>query len=190
VTGPATDYTDDDVDELFRWLADEGQDFNWGWVQVKITADIEWAGEYNRKKHRTTTLAPMDLSAVQAAIQAAVAAQSAAMLAARRPPPKSVGAQVRALQRTKGGRNEWERVGLNVTPRTIARWLAGTQAPSKANREKLKEASWRQHYARTTAARERVARMKREAVDAFTHEVEEKYGNEIRFFNISDLDIE
>jgi hypothetical protein len=190
VTGAATDYTEDDVEELFNRLVDALSDFGGDDGQVKITADIEWAGEYNRKRHRTTTLAPMDLSGVREAVQNAVDAQAAGMLAGRRPPPKGVAAQVRALQRTKAGRSMWERAGLSVSPRTVARWLAGTQRPSKANRERLEQAALQQHYDKRSAARGRTAAAKRAAVDAFTEVVQEKYGSEIRFFNISDLDIE
>ena len=190
MSGDGDPYSDDDIEDIFQRLVDALLNRDDPVGQVKVTADIQWAGEYNRKKHRPTTLDPVNFGGVRDKVQAAVDMQDRSMTAGRRPPPKSVGAQVRALRRTKAGRDAWEQAGLTATPRTVARWLSGKQAPSKANRERLERAALSQHYARSAASRERVAQARREAVDAFTETIQEPYGSDIRLFNITSFDIE
>ncbi len=191
MTGPADDYTDNDVDELFRWLADAMNDWTADTGQFKITADIEWAGEYNRKRHRTTTLEPMRLGVVRAAVAAGVVAQSRSAVAQRSPGWLRGGwhAQIKELTRTKAGYAAADRAGLTVTARTLLGWLSGETTPSKANRDKIERASIQLQYERAAAARSKSREAMRAAVDAFTEVVEAPYGSEIRFFNITDFEI-
>lgn len=184
-TGAATDYNDDDSDRLVD-LLEAAFDMHGGEPHsMTVTADIQWAGAYNNVSNRTTTLTGLTHSGrVKAAVAAAVAARQAAALL--RPAPKSVGAQVRALQRTKEGRARWGAAGLDVSPRTVKRWLAGTQQPSAANRAKLQAATtqWQ------TEKSGRAAAAARKATDALSEMIRDRYETEVRLFNPSRIDFD
>jgi len=161
------------------WASDRGR--------MTITADIEWAGEYNPRRHRTTTFwshTALNLRGVRAATDAAMAARKSAETIFSRPAPKSTGAQIRFLRRTSAGRAVWARAGLSVTDRTIGRWLAGTQKPNKANLARIQEAAREHHAQRVNSAQAKSERLAVEAAYALTDAI----GEPVRFFDVSDLD--
>lgn len=161
-----------------RWSSNQGR--------MTITADIEWAGEFNPRPHRTTTFwahDPLQLAVVRAATDAALAARASAAAVFARPAPLSTTAQINFLRRTRGGRATWSDHGLTVTERTVQRWLAGTQHPNKANLQRLRTASEDHHAARVNAAQARSEAASLEAAYALSDELNEP----VRFFNVSDL---
>ncbi len=190
MSGDSTDYSDDDCESLLRWLADAFGDDGPDTGRLTVTANIEWAGEYNKQAHRTTTTSTLDLSAVKAATAAGVAAQVAAARVARGRPPQGWHAQLRQLTGSKAGYAAADRAGLTVTARTLTKWLSDPDHPVRASdRAKIERAAIQMQYDRAARARERVDRAAREAADALSAAIEAEYGSQVRFFNITDLDI-
>lgn len=95
---------------------------------------------------------------------------------------RSAAAKVRELRRARRGKTQKEVAKeLGVTPRTVQRWQAGTQEPSKRHAQKLNE---RMRAAMTEARGDKVKRARRITVKARV-----KIGNEperSRTFNVTD----
>lgn len=188
MTGNATSYDDASALDLVVALDLAFTSYHDGRGRMTITADIEWAGDYNPRPHRTTTLfsaQALHLAGVREATAAAMAALDAheRAIGARR--PKSVPAQVRALSQAR-----WQAAGLTVTPKTVARWLAGTQQPSKINRAKLQRATDEHYQLRVNRTAATVQTTARAAADALSTAIRDICGSEVRFFNVSDLEFD
>lgn len=188
MTGDPTDYTDEDVWDLVRWLNLALNRHAGAQGRMTITADIEWAGEYNPRRHRTTTFwssRGLDLTRIRPAVEAALRARHALENLQARPAPKSLGARINFLQRTKAGRDAWTGAGLNVSAGTLRRWRAGTQAPSKANRQRLDMAVGQLREQQLGGALSRADKAAHAAANALTAAI----GEPVRFFNVSGLEL-
>ena len=197
MTGTPSDYSDDDYLSLMRALAAAFARFSGAAGRMTITADIEWAGEYNPRRHRTTTFfayRTLNLSTVRAHTDAAMKAfdQAQKVFKVARPSaPKTRAGQINWLNRTAAGRQAAAEAGFTPSARTLRRWAAGTQAPSKrytdalnravAAHQEAREAAW---HNRRTDAENRLHKLAKAAGDALTAEI----GEPVRFFNVSDLD--
>lgn len=210
-TGSSSDYTAADEAELEAAAADAWDDYygydasdeaeDWSDDDpdgdalpdaITITADIEWAGSYNPRPHRTTRLVGLDLSGMHVALKArrqAAAALDRAEKRAGRMKAKGWHAQLRELTRTKAGYAAADGAGLNVSRRTLTRWLAETQAPSKANQDRIAAAYRELARGPVERARSTAAARSSAVADALTRAVKRTYGADVRFFNISDLEI-
>ena len=151
MSGPGEDYSDDEIDELYEELSEafelyEGSHGGAGQVNagITVTARIEWAGEYANNANngeRTVRLDPMNLTRVRDALRNA---QRLEGLAARGPlrsyKARGWEAQLNQLGGTRRGREALQAAGWNPSRETLRRYANGTQAPSKANRQKLADA--------------------------------------------------
>lgn len=203
MTGNPTDYGDGDYQELLRALAAAFSSYGGDHGKMTVTADIEWAGEYNPSRHRTTTFfqhRALNLKKIRLLTSLAV------QLGAQIPKPYTVAApnipktfsgQLNWLTGTKAGRAHAATAGFSPGPQTLRRWKAGTQQPSKKNREALIAAGTRYHDQRiaeweqrrdtqaalVSAAENRFLGAARVVGDALTAEI----GEPVRFFHVSDL---
>lgn len=177
MTGDPSPYDDQDVWKLVYLLNGAFTRYGPGDPDnMEVEADIQWAGEFNPKRRRTTRLDRLrgrGLPKVRAAAAEAVALDQVKS----RPAPKSPGAQVRALQKTKAGRAHWARAGLDVKPRTIRRWLSGGK-PSAGNLAKLQAATTSWH----TEREGRAGRAAWQAANALDAVMMSRYA-EVKFFN-------
>ncbi len=184
MSGDSEDYSETDVDELLDWMIRAFGNFTGG-DTMTVRARIEWSGEYNRQAVRKVNIGGMDLNRVKHATD--VAQQARQSYRSGKPAPKSLGAMLRDLGRNKSGR---EALGGIATPRTQARWAAGTQKPSKANRERIERAS-RERWEGIRDAREaRYRAAAREAADALTEAVKEVASGDPRFRDIEEMRFE
>ncbi len=184
MTGPSDDYDRDDTDALVDALEaafDMYGDDDPSWLHV--SANIEWNNTWNRQPHRHTSIPLAGMQRSREATAKAVAARNAWKNG--KPAPKSWRAQLRDLGSTKRGREAIEGIG---SPGTRARWASGKQAPSKANRERIERAS-RERWEAIDAAREaRYRAAAKEAADAFTADIENATGGDVRFRDIDGFD--
>lgn len=184
MTGTSDDYEPDQTDALVDAMEAAFDMFGDGdpsWLHV--SADIEWNNTWNRQAHRTTSIPLAGMQRSREATAKAVAARNAWKNG--KPAPKSWRAQLRDLGKTKSGRDAINGIG---SPGTRARWASGKQTPGKANRERIERAS-RERWEGIDAAREaRYRDAAREAADAFTDEIREATGGDVRFRDIDGFD--
>lgn len=186
-TGNPTAYTPSTAQSLLTWLMAAFAAWAGNIGQMAVTADVEWAGTYNLRPHRTTTLGPLDLAATRAAVEAARQASMAAERVYAQRPARGWSAQIRELTRTKAGYAAADRAGLNVNQRTLLAWLADERTPSKANQARIEQAAISLQYERAAQARTRAQSAAMGAADALSAAIERRYGTEVRLFNISNL---
>lgn len=165
-------------------------------VDMIVTATIEWAGEIARKAHRTTRLTGLNMTPVKAAL-ARYKATGAAVDKAR--PATSYSAkgwhaQLRALTGHKHGSGAADRAGLAPTKGTLLSWLAGDREPSKANQARIAEAYGALGTWNVDKARDDLSQAGRDLADALNDAVRGGDGSadgaEVRFFDITELDLE
>lgn len=203
MTGDPTPYDDDSYLSLLRALAAAFSSYGSDHGKMTITADIEWAGEYNPRPHRTTTFfqhRALQLKKIRWMTATAVRLYGEVpkpYTVAAPNIPKTFSGQLNWLTGTKAGREHAAGAGFSPSPQTLRRWKAGTQQPSKKNREALVAAGTRYHdqrhaewaqrrdaqAARVSAGERRFHAAAKAAGDALTAEI----GEPVRFFNISDL---
>lgn len=193
MSGPGDDYTDDEIDEVYDALIDafdQAGAFDMKQVSkgITVTARIEWAGEYahnGRHGERTVNLDTMNLTRVRDALRNAEKMEG---LAARGPlrsyTAKGWAAQLGQLTGTKRGREALKAAGWHPSRETLRRYGLGTQAPSKANRSKIADA-----YDRARNPGRGFGEARRAAVDELTTALRQQYGSDVRFRDISDLDL-
>ena len=184
MTGTSEDYDQDETDALVDALEaafDMYGDDEPSWLRV--SADIEWNNTWNRQPHRQTSIPLAGMQRSREATARAVAARNA--WTNGKGMPKSWQAQLRDLGKTKSGRDAINGIG---SAGTRARWASGKQAPGKANRERIERAS-RERWAGIDAAREaRYRAAAKEAADAFTADIENATGGDVRFRDIDGFD--
>lgn len=203
MTGNPTPYADDDYERLVKLLHAAFGQYGPGEPSIMtVKADIEWAGDYNPTRHRATTMD--DLRGLNSRVRPQVEAAMAAWEAIPKPYtvgrpniPVTFSGQLNWLTKTKAGRAHAETAGFRPSPRTLKRWAAGTQQPSKRNREALEAAGRRYHDqrisewearrdaadARRSAALGRFQAAARTAGDGLSSVMEQRYGVQIRLFN-------
>lgn len=201
-TGETSEYDASDEVELVDSL-DEAEGTYGGSTptQMKIKADIEWAGTRNPTAIRTTTLDGLKLGPVMGALAAyrvavgRVAESGRGMERAER----AFGAQhwhakLNRLGETRAGRAAADRAGLAPTPRTYARWVASTQTPNSANRARidtayasLRDERIERERAAGDQSRRSAAEARHEVATALSAAVSRRYGAEVRFRQISNL---
>lgn len=185
MSGDSSDYSEQDMSDLLVWLIEQMTDWN-GKTNMTVRAEIEWAGSFNRQAVRSTTIQMGNhLGPVKTQVDRAAAAMGA--IGSLRPMPKSWAAQFKDLSRTKRGRATLEAAGFTASPKTLARWAKGVQAPSKGNRSKISAAAERLYADRVQARTDRFNDARRDAVAAFTEAVELATGGDVRFRHIEDL---
>lgn len=149
MTGDPTPYTPTDLEILVEKLGDIPDDA----TAFDVFGDIEWSGEYNPTARRVLRAGigtyGMDLDRVRAAKAHADAARSELGRARANltDPPRlktytATGwhAQLSKLTGHANGSRSADAAGLNPSPRTLTRWLAGEQTPSPANRAAIRAA--------------------------------------------------
>jgi len=149
---------------------------------IDVEAQIEWAGtidQNGRDGVRRTRLDGIELDGIREAARELRAAQRTERYKSYQ--AKSWPAQLRQLQHTRRGRDLIRETGLS--PRTIRRWQAGQQAPSRASREKLARA----YEARSNPRPEAVRRATHGLAEAFTGAVKARYNVTVRLRDIRHL---
>jgi len=109
-----------------------------------VEAQIEWAGTVDNNGRggvRSTRLEGLNTGALrEAAREAAKARRQAERGPLRSYKAKGWDAQWRKITGSKRGQEAMREAGLNPSKTTMRRWLTGSQAPSKANRERIEKA--------------------------------------------------
>lgn len=171
---------------------DYGDDDDEGPTRLYVEAEIEWAGTYNPRAMRGTTLDGLDLKPVRDALRNAegAAARAAHARPASSYQAKGWHAQLRALLGSSHGSAAADRAGLAPSTRTVQRWLSTEHAPSKANRERIAEAYGALRTWRVDEARQSAERAAHAVADALSGALRERYGAEIRLRDIQRLIME
>jgi hypothetical protein len=151
-------------------------------TRIQVTAEIEWAGtiDHLHEGVRTTRLDGLDLAPVIDAAQQLRAAEGRDRGPLRSYRAKGWQAQLRQLGRVKRGPAAMAAAGLSPSRETMRRWQAGTQAPSKANREKIAAA----YDELRNPARGSVRQARHEVAERFTAALRSRYGVNVRLRNI------
>lgn len=159
--------------------------------RLHVRANVEWAGSYNSNPHRWLRAENIDVASLGPALRRAREAKRDASQARSYRSYRAVGwhAQVNQLVSTRAGREAADKVGIDVTPRTVQAWLAQERDPSKANREKIAEAYGRARDREIIAARDRVKEANHEVAQKLSNILSDQYGAEIRLFDISQMEI-
>lgn len=156
-------------------------------TRMRITADIEWAGDYNRRAHRTTTLDGLDLSNIGPTVRRVGEARKNVGAARVLGSYRAVGwhAQLRELVSTKAGQAAAARAGLAPTKRTLVAWLARDREPQPRNVEKIHGAydAMRRRY--VLDAQESLERANHALTERLNRAVTKRYGVPVRFFDIT-----
>jgi hypothetical protein len=187
MSGDGEDYSDSDIDALVDTMEralnayDQRKGHNRSNPRsIAVRAQVEWAGElYGPGGVRHVNLGAsggmnLDLSRVREAMKIATT-----------PPLKSYKAkgweaQWRQLQRVKRGADAMAAAGLRPSRQTLRRWEAGTQKPSKANRERIQDAYERiKNPGGMTPAQARAA-----AAERLTDALYDAYGSTVRLRDI------
>lgn len=206
-TGDPTPYSDADEAEIESALLEGWDDFgdddeideDWSDSpappsRMTVSGVIEWSGSRNTAHggHRTVRLDNLDLSAVAPVLDRARDTENRALRTTEATSYTAQGwqAQLRALTATPRGSELADRAGLNPSARTVRAWLSDSRAPSPANQRAIAEAyAGLRTYSRDQARAEaRAAR--HEAVEAMTDAVRERYGAEVRFFDVQSIEFD
>lgn len=186
MTDEPTEYDAHDYD----WLVEEMGDIPDDATSFEVDGDIEWSGEFAPSPRRTLRAGGQGYQALDLdKLRAAKAVADAARAVLLTTPPRA------ASYRATGWQAQWSKLqshgkgaiaqaaaGLNVSPRTVRRWAQGTQAPSKANRERIDAAY---EWLATTKAREasgRASAANKAVGDALSEALKDRYGAPVRIF--------
>ncbi len=185
-------YTDADEAALADAIegAMGGQDYEGGAAprRIQVTAEIEWAGtiDHLRNGVRSTRLDGLDMAPVLAAVQRLREAEGRDRGTLRSYKAKGWEAQWHALGRVKRGPAAMAAAGLSPSPRTVRRWEAGTQKPSKANRERIARA----YDELRNPSRQPITAARHEVAELFTAALRERYGVNVRLRDIRNFRFE
>jgi hypothetical protein len=188
--GPPTAYSGGDVAALTSALVAARKRKPGGIPTTMIvTGRIEWNGQ-ERGHDRRVKLDDLSTSAMRRVLEAVDKAQAAQEKAAAAAPArtytaKSTSAQARQLAKTRAGREALYGI---AKPRTVSKWLAGTQQQTKANRERVAQAYRAQATRHVLATRSAAEAAQQEVAASVTAALAERYDDaEIRLRDITDL---
>jgi hypothetical protein len=194
-SGDGEPYDAEDEAELERWLDRAMRDArDLQGASLDVTAVIEWGGTVDITTRmgpegmRRTRLDGLDLTGVKAATDRASAAGQAEY--GRSYDAQGWHAKLAQLTGTSRGRDAAGAAGLNPSRTTFLRWLTGTQAPNRSNRDAIERAY--EDVRRQTAEAQRVKAVRggrHEVATALTAALRAEYGVNIRFRNIRDMRI-
>lgn len=157
---------------------------------MRVTARIEWAGVDTGV--RTTRLDGLDLRRVTAAHDRVLAAERRAQEARPATSYTATGwhAQIRALTAHGRGSQAADRAGLAPSARTLRRWLAEEQTPSRANQERIARAYEALRHDRVDRAHGTARAARHELTGELSRTLRDRYGSEIRLTDIRSLRFE
>jgi len=190
-TGPGEPYSDAEeaavCDAIDRAMGDQYDEDSVP-RHIQVTAEIEWAGTVDHLQDgvRSTRLDVRGLRPVMAAVQRLREAEGRDRGPLRSYKAKGWEAQFHALGRVKRGPSAMAAAGLNPSPQTVRRWEAGTQKPSKANREKIARA----YDELRNPSRQPIAAARHEVAEALTTALRQEYGVNVRFRDIRNFRFE
>ena len=192
-TGDGEPYTDADeaavADAMEAAFADAygGEDDGSGPdpTGADVEAQIEWAGTVDNNGRggvRFTRLDGLNTRELRRATQDAAKARGQAERGPLRSyKAKGWDAQWRKITGSKRGQDAMREAGLNPSKTTMRRWLTGSQAPSKANRERIAKA----YDELANPARGSLREANQRVTDRLTDTVQARYGVPVRFREIS-----
>jgi hypothetical protein len=158
---------------------------------IEVRAKVEWAGVYQAGNDgvRTTRiegLRPDKMREVRKAAEKARKASGKRRAAKPATTYRAKGweAQFRQLFKTNKGYDAMSKAGVSATRQTVNRWLSGEQTPSKANREAIERAYGDMRGRPVTEARDASAAAAKEAAEALTEAMRDRYGSNVRFRDI------
>lgn len=156
---------------------------------LRVRANIEWAGE--QRGVRSVSLDMLNLAELRRATARAAAARAKASAARPSASYRATGwtAQLRQLEATQAGRDALRRAGFDASARTRRRWRAGTGGASKARREQIGEAYDDARNRPVRKAAEASAAANKELTDTLSDTLRDRYGTEIRLFDIESIEI-
>lgn len=183
------------IEAAYAQWGDEAADPSEEPSKADVKARIEWAGTVmpkNNGMRRTKLDLPADkMKKVRAAVekvQRAKGKKEAARPSVRYK-AKSPRARWNEMRKSKRGQAAMEKAGLAPSKRTQQRWAAGG-APGKEFAEKIDAAYEALRTWNVTEAGENAERANKEAADAFTDALKDKYGVNIRLRDIEDFTFE
>jgi hypothetical protein len=199
-SGTSEPYDDVDEAELEAALDDAWNDYDGTAVDepatgdpttMRVNAQVEWSGVIDRARdgQRTVNLDGLDLGGVRDALTAARKASSAASSAGSSLHAKGWKAQLGELFDNPRGQRAADRVGLSPAPQTVLRWLAGDQAPNKANEQRIAAAYRDVRDQVAGEARSRAERARHELANQVSSALQERYGSEIRLRRITSIEL-
>jgi hypothetical protein len=158
--------------------------------RITVTAKVEYQGTYNRNAKRPFRGDGLDLSAVQAAVEAARDAGRAARDA--RPyasyTAKSWHAQLVQLTSTRAGNEALAAAGAR--PSSIRRWLSDEENRlTRASRARISEAYHGLANRPVTRARGAYASAANRVANTLSAAIADRYGNDVRFFDIDHIEL-
>ena len=166
-------------------------------TKLDVRAQVEWAGhvmQANNGKRRTRVdLPPGGMRKVRQAVDKLKAATGKAEKAKPSKSLKATGwhAQLRALVESTRGSEAADRAGLNPTRRTLEKWLSDAEYNiRRGDRERIEKAYGELRDWRVTEARTAKEAAEKEAADAMTEAMRDKYGQNIRFRDIDEFRFE
>lgn len=168
-------------------------------TKLDVRAKIEWAGhvmDSNDGVRRTKLDLPGGAVMDRVRKAAAAAAKRREKAKAARPAKsrtaKGWHAQIRELvEAGPRGSKAADRAGLDVTPRTLKRWLSDAEYPVRpGDRAKIEAAYDNLRNANVHEARDAAGRADKAAADALTDALRDKYGVNIRMRDITDFRFE
>ncbi|MFE5809445.1 hypothetical protein [Streptomyces sp. NPDC056491] len=198
-TGEGQEYADAEAEAVAQAVADAydawGADNEAEPTRADVRAKVEWAGHVmpaNDGKRRTRVeLSPEKMKKVRKIVEKvkkATAKKEAAKPSARYK-AKSPRARWNELAKSPRGRAAAKSVGLSPSAKTAKRWASGG-APSKAYAAKISEAYDALRNWNVREAGEASAAASKEAADAMTEAMKDRYGVNIRFRDIDHMDFE
>jgi hypothetical protein len=156
---------------------------------LRVRANVEWAGE--QRGVRSVSLDGLDLAELERATARAAAARAKASAARPLSTYRATdwSAQLRRLESTQAGRGALSRAGFDASARTRRRWRAGTGGASKARRNQIEEAYLALRNGPILKASAAAAAANKELTDTLSDTLRDRYGTEIRLFDIESIEI-
>ncbi|NEE38375.1 hypothetical protein G3M53_74885 [Streptomyces sp. SID7982] len=174
---------------------------NWGTggepSRINVRAKVEWAGVYQPGNSgvRRVRIEGLKTEKMRAVREAAGKARKLSGKARTAKPSgsyraKGWEAQFRQLFKTGKGYEAMSKAGVSATKQTLDRWLKGEQAPNKANREAIGRAYEGMRGRPVTEARDAAQAAAKQAAEALTEAMRDRYGSNVRFRDIESFDFE
>jgi hypothetical protein len=166
-------------------------------TKLNVRAKVEWAGVYQPGNNgvrgvRIEGLKPEKMREVRKLAEKARKASGKVRTAKPASTYRAKGweAQFRNLFKTRKGYEAMSKAGVSATKQTLDRWLRGEQAPNKANREAIERAYADVRGRPVTEARDAAQAAAKEAAEALTEAMRDRYGSNVRFRDIQSFRFE
>ncbi|MFF6873695.1 hypothetical protein [Streptomyces sp. NPDC012450] len=198
-TGQGTEYQAAEAEAVAQALADAYAE----WANddepsvMDVRAQVEWAGHVmpaNNGKRRTRIDLPASgMKKVRKAVEKVARTMGKKSKAKPSSSRKAKGwhAQLRELTEAKNGSAAADRAGLNPSARTLKNWLSDADYPIRSgDRDRISRAYEALKNWNVSEASDAASAASKEAADAMTEAMRDRYGVNVRLRDIDDLTFE